>query len=296
MTSEAPKVAVIGTKEGWSSELLADRFAERTGFRLLIDFDDVSCNLSTGEVRFGEWDLRELDALVIKKLGKTYSPVMLDRLEVLRFLNHRGLQVFSKPHSIARLIDRLSCTTTLRCASIPMPETAITENLVDAERFVRHFGSAVLKPLYSTKAHGMTLVNAEDTDLAEKLRAYRSVNPVLYIQRRLPSINRDLGLVFLGGKYIGAYSRVKAPGAWNTTTAAGGRYEPQEVSPEIIELARRSQALFDMDLTSVDVVETSTGPLVFEVSAFGGFRGLQDASGIDLGALYADYVLQRLRS
>jgi ribosomal protein S6--L-glutamate ligase len=142
----------------------------------------------------------------------------------------------------------------------------------------------------------MTLVSVEDADLTDKLQAYRAVNPVLYVQRRLPSINRDLGLVFLGGKYIGAYSRVKAPGAWNTTTAAGGRYAPQEVSPEIVDLAQRAQALFEMDLTSVDVVETPAGPLVFEVSAFGGFRGLQDASGVDLGALYADYVLKRLRS
>jgi ribosomal protein S6--L-glutamate ligase len=263
---------------------------------LLIDFDEVSSNLSTGEVRYGEWDLRELDALVIKKLGKTYSPVMLDRIEILRFLAQGGLRVFSKPQSIAKLIDRLSCTVTLRCASIPMPETAITESVAEAERFVQRFGAAVLKPLYSTKAQGMTLVSVEDADLTDKLQAYRAVNPVLYVQRRLPSINRDLGLVFLGGKYIGAYSRVKAPGAWNTTTAAGGRYAPQEVSPEIVDLAQRAQALFEMDLTSVDVVETPAGPLVFEVSAFGGFRGLQDASGVDLGALYADYVLKRLRS
>lgn len=294
MTDDAAKIAVVGTKGGWSSELLADRFAERTGFRLLIDFDEVSCNLSTGEVRYGEWDLRELDALVIKKLGKSYSPVMLDRLEILRFLTHGGVRMFSKPQSIAKLIDRLTCTTTLRCASIPMPETAITESIVEAEKFVRRFGAAVLKPLYSTKAQGMTLVSADDADLRDKLLAYRQANPVLYIQRRLTSINRDLGLVFLGGKYIGTYSRVKAPGAWNTTTAAGGRYAPQEVSPEIVELARRAQALFEMDLTSVDVVETPAGPVVFEVSAFGGFRGLQDASGIDLGALYADYVLRRL--
>jgi ribosomal protein S6--L-glutamate ligase len=296
LTDEHLKVAVVGIKGGWSSELLADRLAERTGFRLLIDFDEVSTNLSTGEVRYGEWDLRELDALVIKKLGNVYSPVMLDRLEILRFLTQGGLRVFSKPQSIVKLIDRLSCTVTLRCASIPMPETAITESVSEAERFVRRFGAAVLKPLYSTKAQGMTLVSVEDADLTAKLQAYRATNPVMYVQRRLPSINRDLGLVFLGGKYIGAYSRVKAPGAWNTTTAAGGRYAHQEVSPEIVDLAQRAQALFDMDLTSVDVVETPAGPLVFEVSAFGGFRGLQDASGVDLGALYADYVLKRLRS
>ena len=68
MTDDELRIAVVGTKGGWSSELLADRLAERTGFRLLIDFDEVATNLTTGEVRYGEWDLRQLDALVIKKL------------------------------------------------------------------------------------------------------------------------------------------------------------------------------------------------------------------------------------
>ena len=44
----------------------------------------------------------------------------------------------------------------------------------------------------------------------------------------------------------------------------------------------------------MDVAETEDGLKVFEVSAFGGFRGLMEADGIDAAALYADYVLGRL--
>lgn len=290
------RIAVVGTKGGWSSELLADRFAEKTGFRLLIDFEGIVCNLSTGEVRHGEWDLRGLDALVIKKLGQRYSPLMLDRVEMLRFLAHGGVRVFSKPESIAKLLDRLSCTTTLRCAGIPMPETAVTENVAEAERLVRRFGGAVLKPLFSTKAQGMCVLTTATPNLTQEIERFVANNPVMYIQRRLPSITRDLGVVFIGGKYVGGYARVKAPEAWNTTTASGGRYEAHEASPETIEVARRAQDLFEMDLTSVDVVETDAGPVVFEVSAFGGFRGLHEASGVDLAARYADHVLRSLRA
>lgn len=296
MTERQLRIGVVGTKGGWSSELLADRFEQRTGFRLLLDFHDIVCNLSTGEVRHGQWDLRELDALVIKKLGKVYSPMMLDRLEILRFLEHGGVRVFSKPQHIGKLIDRLSCTTTLRCAGIPMPETAVTESVEEAVRLVKRFESAVVKPLYSTKAQGMFVANAEDPELGARLHAFAEQNPVMYLQRKLPEISRDLGLVFIGGQYVGGYSRVRAPGAWNTTTASGGRYEPHEVLPEIVELARRAQDLFAMDLTSVDVVETPAGPVVFEVSAFGGFRGLHDACGVDLAALYCDHVIRSLQA
>ncbi|MGB5427491.1 MAG: ATP-grasp family protein, partial [Gammaproteobacteria bacterium] len=62
----------------------------------------------------------------------------------------------------------------------------------------------------------------------------------------------------------------------------------------IIELAQRAQALFGMDFTTVDVAETNNGPIVFEVSAFGGFRGALEGIGIDAAAMYADHVLRQL--
>ena len=52
----------------------------------------------------------------------------------------------------------------------------------------------------------------------------------------------------------------------------------------------RAQAPFDMDFTTVDVAETSDGPIVFEVSAFGGFRGALEGAGIDAAGSYTDYV------
>jgi tetrahydromethanopterin:alpha-L-glutamate ligase len=59
-------------------------------------------------------------------------------------------------------------------------------------------------------------------------------------------------------------------------------------------MATRAQALFGMDFTTVDVAETSDGPVVFEVSAFGGFRGAKEGIGLDAAARYADYVLEQL--
>ena len=106
---------------------------------------------------------------------------------------------------------------------------------------------------------------------------------------------RDLGIAFLGGEFVGAYARVKASDAWNTTIHSGGHYQAYEPTPEIIEVARRAQALFNLDFTGVDVVETEQGPMVFEVSAFGGFSGLRDGCKLDAVARYADYAIERCR-
>ena len=59
-------------------------------------------------------------------------------------------------------------------------------------------------------------------------------------------------------------------------------------------MAGRAQALFDMDFTTVDVAETDAGPIVFEVSAFGGFQGALDGIGINAAELYVEHVLNDL--
>jgi len=292
--ADALKIGVVGTVGGWSSESLADRVAERTGFRLLVGMEQVSARLDQGRVLFGDYDLCELDGLIIKKVGDQYNAHMLDRLEILRYVEQRGVAVFSKPLSILRLLDRLSCTITLASGGIPMPPTEVTEDIRHALAAVRRFGRAIVKGLYSTKARGMLVLSAEDPELEAKLTQFQALdNPVMYIQQMLKLPGRDLGVMFLGGKYLGAYARVKASGAWNTTIHSGGHYEPVEPSPEVIDLARRAQALFDLEFTGVDVVETESGPMVFEVSAFGGFSGLRDACKIDAAARYAEHVVER---
>jgi ribosomal protein S6--L-glutamate ligase len=288
-----PKIGVVGTPGGWSSEKLADTVADITGYRLLIDMSRLSLDMAAGQAWFEETDISALDALIIKKIGAWYSPDLLDRLEMLRFLDERGLPIFSAPYNIMRVLDRLSCTVTLQLAGIPMPPTTITEDAEAAAAAVARYGEAVFKPLYSTKAKGMLLL-ADGPETRKTVEAYHNENPIMYIQQKLDLRGKDLGIVFLGGEYLATYARVKGEGAWNTTTRSGGHYEAFDPPPELIDLAHRAQAPFGLDFTCVDVAETPGGPIVFEVSAFGGFRGLETASGIDAARRYVQFVLERI--
>lgn len=295
MTRRNVRIGVVGLSGSWSTESLADALAQRTGCRLIVDMSRVACDLDHGRVLHDGIDLCALDGLMVKKVTEIYGPDTLDRLEMLRYVSERGVRVFSPPESMARLIDRLSCTVTLRGAGIPMPPTVITEDIDRAIATVREFGIAVLKPLYSTKARGMTIVDARTSDdLEERIRRFQESNRVLYIQKKIDVPGRDLGIAFLGGEHVGTYARVIGAGAWNTTINSGGRYAPHHADPETIEVARRAQAPFGLDFTTVDVVETAQGPVVFEVSAFGGFSGLKASNGMDAAARYADYAIERL--
>jgi ribosomal protein S6--L-glutamate ligase len=132
-------------------------------------------------------------------------------------------------------------------------------------------------------------------ELEQAVRAFKRDNPMMYIQRKINLPGRDLGMVFLAGRYLGAYARVPQGDVWNTTIHSGGRYASHTPADEVIDLAYRAQALFNMDFTTVDVAETDSGAIVFEVSAFGGFQGAKDGIGIDAAALYVEHVLQEIQ-
>jgi ribosomal protein S6--L-glutamate ligase len=290
------KIGVVGIPGKWSTETLADAVERRTGFRLVVDMGKVELDLQENRLLFQGQDLCRLDALIVKKISAEYSPNTLDRLELLRVAERNGVRVFSAAENMLRLIDRLSCTITLRNAGIPMPDTRVTEDNDAAMRAVKTFGSAVFKPLFSTKARGMCIIHADQSDetMRTAIEDFRHDNTMMYIQRKIDLPGRDLGMVFLGGEYLGTYARVPHGDAWNTTIHSGGRYEAYSPPDEIIDLAYRAQLPFGMDFTTVDVAETLHGPIVFEVSAFGGFRGASEGAGIDAAALYTDYVLKKL--
>ena len=116
------ELAVVGTPGGWSSEHLADSFSARTGARYLIDMSRVVLDMSAGSVLAdtdtGVVDLCRLDGIFIKKIGHEYCPDMLDRLEILRYVEGRGVPMFSSPSRILRLLDRLACTVSLAWARV----------------------------------------------------------------------------------------------------------------------------------------------------------------------------------
>jgi ribosomal protein S6--L-glutamate ligase len=151
----------------------------------------------------------------------------------------------------------------------------------------------VFKPNFSTKAKGMQVLTVADiciSDLEKLVKRYG----FLYLQEKIELGDRDYGVAFMGNDYIGAYARVAGKNAWNTTTQDGGHYEACQLDESIVEVARKAKNVFDLDFCSVDVALVNGQPMVFEVSAFGGFNGLLKGANVDAAKLLAQKIYDDL--
>ncbi|MCA9719254.1 MAG: ATP-grasp family protein, partial [Myxococcales bacterium] len=204
----SPRIGVVGIPDGWSTRELLDAVERRTGFRHLIDMREVVVDFAAGRALSRGLDICELDAIIVKKIAKTYTPSAIDRLELLSYVESRGPRLFSKPERMIPLIDRVSGTVKLQRGRIPMPPTTVTEDREQALGALERYGAAVLKPLFSTKARGMRVLRRpsdpeERAALLETLTRFQAEEgPVLYLQKLLELPGRDLGVVFLGGEYL----------------------------------------------------------------------------------------------
>jgi ribosomal protein S6--L-glutamate ligase len=256
----------------------------------VFSLGDCLHDLSAGRVTLQGVDLTDLDAIVVKKLASQSDPAARLRLHTLRELESRGVRVYSPPSVIEVVMDRYWMTMTLAAAGLPMPATSSFESERAMMEAVRGTPSAVIKPVYTSKGRGMVRVGDDgDRFLAD---AWHESDGRVLLQEFVEGPGRDIGACVLGGRFVGAFYRVAEEGRWMTTTAAGGRYEPCDLSREGIALAERVANLFGLDYTIVDLVECAAGFLIYEASAFGGFRGLWEASRYDVAGDYARHILE----
>jgi ribosomal protein S6--L-glutamate ligase len=252
---------------------------------------DCVHDLNNGRVILGNRDLSDLDGIVVKKLGAHPSLMSSLRLQHLRQLESRGVRIFSRPSSIDHAMNRYRMSMRLVSAGLPTPKTFAVEGDSSLTAAVRRLGRAVAKPIYTSKARGMARL--DDKAVSE---ANEASDGVILVQEFVDSRGRDIGACVLGGSFIGAFYRIAADGEWITSTSAGGRYASCKLPRKGADLALDAADVFGLDYTVVDLVETERGYSIYEVSAFGGFRGLWEASGYDVAADYARYVKWELQS
>lgn len=287
------KVGVIGLVDGWSTQELVRAFKELGAESHLLDSSQLSANLKNKEVRCGDHDLTSFDLIVIKKIASQYSPHLYNRLEILNFLHrHHNVPVHADPDKIKGMVNRMDCVLKLAEAGCPMPPTLITENYEEALAFTDSQKQIILKPLFTSKARGMVMLS--DSSGKERLKIFQQAHPMMFLQKKIEIPGRDLAVVFLGDEYVATYAR-RPQGEWTKDGSNSSKYSEAVADDKILKIARQAKDVFGLEFSSVDIVESDQGPVVFEVSAFGGYRGLKEGCGIDMALKVADFYMKKYK-
>ena len=237
--------------------------------------------------------LKNLNALIIRPIGRGSLEEIVFRMDVLYRLERLGFYVVNPPEAIEHCVDKYDLLAILEDAGVPVPRTAVTENADEAlKAFHELGGDVVVKPIFGSRGVGSTRIN--DPDVAYTVfRAITFYHGVIYLQEFVPHGCSDIRAFVIGDRVAAAMRRVA--NSWKTNYSQGARPEPLRLDGELEELAVKSAQLIKCKIAGVDILESPKGPMVIEVNSQPGWRGLQSVTRVNIADEIVDYVLSELK-
>lgn len=253
----------------------------------------TTCTLGFNGPGVKDWPgLEELD-LVLSRQGALIGDYCLALVDQI---TSQGIPVVNSRESM-RLTRNQFLTLQRLCAQkIPVPESYFitTEHgFMEAVNLLGGF-PVVAKKANSWGGRGVALV--ENNPMAQVVvDAFLEERKGLLVQRFIsPQGRDDLRVFILDQKVIGVMRLTPPPGDFRANFHVGGQAAGFDLPGHLKELALNASACMGLEICGVDIiVDQDNEPYVIEVNHSPGFRGLEQATGLDIAGMIIDYLGER---
>jgi RimK family alpha-L-glutamate ligase len=283
------QIVALAARAGWHTHELERAAAERGHQLTVLPYEGLVARIGpTPGLRSRSIDLDSADVVLARIIPSGSLEQIIFRVDALHRLEDRGTRVVNSPRAIERTVDKFWTSTLLEQCGIPTPETVVCDDPEEAVAAYRTLGDVIVKPLFGSMGLGM--VRISDEEMAFRVfRTIEQIRGVYYIQRTVDHDGTDLRAFVLGGRVIAAIERRAA--GWRTNLARGGTARSLSLSEQLSALAVRAAAAVGADYAGVDLLTGRDGTTyVLEVNGIPGWRGLQEATGLDIAGRLVDYL------
>ncbi|HLC68461.1 MAG TPA: RimK family alpha-L-glutamate ligase [Candidatus Bilamarchaeaceae archaeon] len=284
-----------------SSSYEAERFKEVASqkdivFQFVVpeEFDLIVTKEGRKSIRYNA-EYTDLPDCLLPRMGAgtTYFA-----LAVIRHLERLGVFVLNSSQSIENAKDKLASLQILSSHNIPIPKTMLAKFPLNIQLVENEFSYPLLiKTVSGTHGKGVFLCENKSQleDLADLIQESRDpkVN-VIFQEFVSSSTGKDIRVIVVGGRPLGAMLRIAASGKFKANYSRGGEVERIELNPEMEWLAVESARLLNLDIAGVDLLFDGDSYKVCEVNSSPGFRGFEKATGINVPQEIYNYVRVRL--
>jgi [lysine-biosynthesis-protein LysW]--L-2-aminoadipate ligase len=152
----------------------------------------------------------------------------------------------------------------------------------------------VLKP--TVGSWGRLLAKVNDRDAAEALLEHKEIlgsyhHSIFYVQEYVEKDGGDIRAFVVGDRVIGASFRRSEH--WISNVARGAATTPVDVTPEMESLALAAAQAVGGEVVGVDIVKTGGSLKVIEINTGAEFKGLYEATHVDVPGEIIRYLMSR---
>ncbi|CAN5140929.1 hypothetical protein BH18ACT4_BH18ACT4_05270 [soil metagenome] len=197
------------------------------------------------------------DVVVLRALS-------IDALDRLRPLEATGVRCCNRIGATAAARDKAESARLLAEAGVPAPATVVFDNWASVQDLASS-RPVVAKPVHGSRGHGVVFL-----DRGQRCRAPWP-GPYL-VQDRIDHDGRDRKVYVVGTRVAGVVRR------WPPVTLSdkhGAAFAPDR---EERDAALAAGAALGLEIYGVDLLAGAEGPMVVDVNAFPGFKGVPAAA------------------
>jgi RimK family alpha-L-glutamate ligase len=277
-----------------------DRFIEESN-KYGIDFsvvyaDELDLIVSRDDRKSIRY-LNDAVALPDVVLARTGSSTGYYNLSVLRQFERLNVPTLPNSNSIEAAKDKMYAMQIFGQAGLPIPKTMLTRFPSNSDLVEKQVGfPCVMKVV--TGSHGAGVYLCENAkqfeDLSELISSIDFKSSMIVQEYIDQSKGRDIRVIVVGGRVIGAMQRKSVDGSFKANISRGGVGEGIEVDDQMELLAIQVAKVLDLDIAGVDLLFHEDGYKICEANSAPGFKGFEEALEINVPQKIFDYA--KLRS
>jgi ribosomal protein S6--L-glutamate ligase len=239
----------------------------------------------------GPADIDSLD-VVLPRQGATIGD------SCLALINHfslMGIPLINRLNAVRLASNQYLTLQALAAEGIPIPDTLFVNSSDGFEAAIKRLKGypVVAKPVSGRQGKGVILIESE-RELDSMMAKHLDNRKGILIQEFLPPEGRrDIRVLIVGGRVIGAMELKPAKGDFRANYHLSQDSQPAELSTKTMEIAMKAALTADLQIAGVDLILDRRGRAkVIELNYSPGFKGMEAATGLDIAKAIVRYVAQ----
>ena len=286
-------IAILSRCPGLYSTSRLRQACEESGHNVrVIDhlrcFVDITSDNPSVHYLKEEFRAKDFDA-VIPRIGASvtfYGCAMVRQFEMM------GVYSLNESVAITRARDKLRSLQLLARKGVGIPVTSFAHTPDNVHGLIREVGGSplVIKLLEGTQGKGVVL--AETQKAAESvIQAFMETNTNILVQEYIREAGgSDIRCFVIGNKVVAAIRRQAIEGEFRSNLHRGGSAHQVTLTPQERATAVKAARYLGLNVCGVDILRSDRGPLIMEVNASPGLRGVEEVTQVDVAKQIVQFI------
>ncbi len=280
----------------YSTKRIAEEAKKLGHYIELIDHTKCSVKLGSGkpQIYLRDENITNEFHAIIPRIG---AKVTRHGAAIVKQFEMNGVFSTARSLGITRARNKVRTLQIMARKGIPIPETLFSINPDNIEAQIKILGGTPVIIKLQEGTQGLGVILAETKKSAKSIiDTFYKMDTSILIQRYIEEANgEDIRIFVVGNKVVASMKRTSALGDFRANVHRGGETVAVKPSAKEQYIALNATKFLGLGVAGVDLLRSNKGPLLIEVNASPGLKGIEAATGINVAKEIIKYVEQNGR-